>query len=185
MKRDAIILLAATCVLSVFAYNGRYTDKADLSMLQNVVETECVMETEFVVETEQIEETEYVQEMEYTLENEVAIDSENTEEIEMVTETEILVNGFRMYSAIWDRVQMTFFEDGTCVFEMPEFQVVENCTWSYEEGVLSVTREDGEIFISYIDEDRTTLKLDYVALIDERLVGQFDSLDYKSFFEAE
>ena len=166
MKRDAVILLIATCVMAVLAYNGRYTEKADILAIQDVAETESVEVRTYVMETE-------------------AIASEPMDEEKTIISSEIATDGFIMYSSIWDKVHMTFYKDGTCVFEMPSFQVVEPCTWVYEDGILRVTREDGVVFTSYIDEDRTTLKLDYVALVSDQLVGQLDSLDYKCFFEAE
>ena len=77
---------------------------------------------------------------------------------------------------------MSFYLDGTCVFEMPDYKIEEACTWTYADGVLSVTRSDGVVFTSYIAEDTVALRLDYHALKHEELVGQFDSLDYKNFF---
>ena len=149
MKRDAIILFVATVVLTILAYNGRPMEKADLTAIYAVADTELVMDTE----------------------------------MEAVEVREVKPVGFVMYSPIWDKVQMTFYTDGSCIFEMSEYHVAEQCTWTYEEGVLCVMREDGKTFISYMAEDRTTLKLDYEAMAHEQLIGQMSSTDYKSFFE--
>ena len=114
-------------------------------------------------------------------------DAVNTEvNTEAVVDTEVeAATGYVMYSSIWDKVQMTFAEDGTCVFEMPEYQIAENCTWTLAEGSLIVTREDGTAFVSYWAEDGVTLKLDYTAAANEQLVGQFDTADLTFFgFEA-
>lgn len=156
MKKNLLtVLLAASLVVSMVACGGN--DAADNNAANNdavntEVNTEVVADTEVVVDTEVVADT----------------------EVEAAT-------GYVMYSSIWDKVQMTFAEDGTCVFEMPEYKIAENCTWTYAEGVLTVTREDGVAFTSYMAEDGTTLKLDYTALANEQLVGQFDTADLTFF----
>jgi len=151
MKRDVIILVIATFILTALAYNGRPTDKAGIMSVYTVVSTEAIAETETMV----------------------------------VEVAEVVPTGFVMYSDIWDKVQMTFYPDGSCVFEMPEYEVLEQCTWTYSEGILKVARTDGWTFTSYMAEDGVTLKLDYVSLTHEKLIGQMSSMDYKNFFEAE
>ena len=118
--------------------------------------------------------------------------AETEMDTEIVTEIEVaeavveeVPEGFVMYSPIWDMVHMTFYPDGSCVFELPEHDVYEQCEWTYTEGVLSVVREDGKVFTSYMAEDRITLRLDYEALVHKDLIGQFSSADYKEFFEEE
>lgn len=166
--RDAVILLAATGILTVFAYNGRYGASADLGKIHDLITTEAAEETEMPEIA--------------ALTEEAGTELRSTE---TVSEEENAPSGFIMYSSIWDKVQMTFYEDGSCVFEMPEYSVKEDCTWAYQDGVLTVTREDGVVFTSYIAENVQSLKLDYQAMIHEELIGQFDSLDYKTFFEKE
>ena len=158
MKRDAVILVVAMIILTALAYQARPMEKAGITSVYAVEETECVGDTE-VVEA-------------------VAIAEE-------VVEVEEVQAGFVMYSPIWDMVQMTFYPDGSCVFELPEHEVYEQCKWTYAEGVLSVVRQDGKVFTSYMAEDRATLRLDYEAMVHKDLIGQFSSIDYKEFFEGE
>lgn len=155
MKKDAIILIAATCVLAAGAYNASIIRDARLPGIESVMGTEVVEDTE---------------------------EADETEILEVIEEKE---PAYIMYSSKWAEVELFFFEDGTCDFRLPKYKVVEECTWTYAEGVLSVTRSDGEVFTSYMDEDTITLKLDYAALKHDQLVGQFDSKDYKEFFEKE
>ncbi len=157
MKRDAIILLAATCVLAAGAYNASIIRDARLPGIEVVMGTE----------TE---------------------DLDNTDEPDELIEPEVegeKTPAYIMYSSIWAEVELCFYEDGTCDFKLPKYKVVEECTWNYTEGILSVTRSDGVVFTSYMDEDTITLKLDYEALKHEQLIGQFDSKIYKEFFEKE
>ena len=170
--RDTVILLAATGILAVLAHNGRYGTKADLNMIHDLVTTETVEETEEIGE-------------EGMILDETANAGDNSTEVVESTATETVQTGFVMKSSIWDKVQMTFYEDGTCVFEMTDYEVKEESSWVYQDGVLTVTRQDGVAFTSYIAEDVQSLKLDYQAMIHEELIGQFDSLDYKTFFEKE
>ena len=153
MKKDAIILIVAACVLSAAAYNASIIRNARLPGI------EAVMGTEMVEDTEETDETELP---------------------EVIEEKE---PAYIMYSSKWAEVELCFYEDGTCDFELPKYKVVEECTWNYADGVLSVTRSDGVVFTSYMDEDTITLKLDYAALKHDQLVGQFDSKTYKEFFE--
>ena len=157
MKKDVLILLAAVGVLAAGAYNASIITEARLPGTEAVSETEIEEETDSVVLSEPME--------------------EDIPEIE--TETADYV----MYSSIWNEVQMSFYTDGRCVFEMPDYKVSEPCTWIYAEGVLSVTRSDGLVITSYMAEDAVTLKLDYPALKHNQLIGQFDAVDYKTFFE--
>jgi len=158
MKKNLLTLLVAASVMTMVACGGNdaaNNDAANSDVVNTEVSTEAVVETETVVETE------------------------------AVAETEAATTGYVMYSSIWDKVQMTFNEDGTCVFEMPEYQITENCTWALSEGSLIVTREDGTAFVSYWAEDGVTLKLDYTAAANEQLVGQFDTTDLTFFgFDA-
>ena len=169
MKRDAVILVIATILLTVLAYQGRPMEKAGIAEVYTVAEMVTELEETETVAESQIAETEIATEMEVV---EAAV-------------TEAVQTGFVMYSPIWDKVYMTFYPDGSCVFELPEYEVAEPCTWTYQDGILNVVRQDGEIFTSYIAEDRATLRLDYEALIHKDLIGQFSSVDYKEFFEEE
>ena len=167
MKKDALILLIATGVLAAGAYNASVITEARLPGLEVVVGTEIEDDTEDLLVPE------------------VSVDTEQIAETETIISTEIVdteTADYVMYSSKWNEVQMSFYLDGTCVFEMPDYKVEEACTWIYAEGVLSVTRSDGVVFTSYIAEDTVALRLDYHALKHEQLVGQFDSLDYKTFF---
>lgn len=167
MKRDVLILLIATGVLAAGAHNASVITEARLPGLEAVVGTEMEDDTEELSVPELSEGTEAESEMPGT---------------EAVAEPETERADYVMYSSKWDEVQMNFYADGTCVFEMPAYKVSEACTWTYAEGVLSVTRSDGVVFTSYIAEDTVALRLDYHALKHDQLVGQFDSLDYKAFF---
>ena len=167
MKKDALILLIVTGVLGAAAYNASVITEARLPGLEVVAGTEIEDDTEVLPVSE------------------LDVNTEQAVESEMIPSTEIVnteTADYVMYSSKWDEVQMNFYADGTCVFEMPAYKVVEECTWTYADGVLSVTRSDGVVFTSYIAEDTVALRLDYQALKHEQLIGQFDSLDYKEFF---
>lgn len=166
MKRDVIILLAAAALLSLSAYHSEKTLNYERASIGIHVEAETEADSE-------------IDEADFETEVEAAAGAESVEDTEAGTEAQA---GYVMYSSIWDKVQMSFYEDGTCVFKMPDYKVTENCTWTYIEGVLTVTREDGTAFSSYMAEDGKTLKLDYTAAANEQLVGQFDSTDYTAFF---
>lgn len=200
MKRDALILLIATGVLASAAYNADVITEARLPGLEIIMETEMEDETEGLSVPELDDSTEQTAETETILSTEavegngeetVSTEAIGNEEIvstemigtEAVMEPETETADYVMYSSKWDEVQMSFYADGTCMFEMPAYKISEGCTWTYEEGVLSVTRADGAVFTSYIAEDTVTLKLDYHALKHELLIGQFESVDYQTFFE--
>ena len=155
MKKDAIILIAATGVLAAGAYNASIIRDARLPGIESAMGMEVIEDTEEADETELPERGE-------------------AEEKEPA---------YIMYSSKWAEVELFFYEDGTCDFRLPKYHVVEECTWNYAQGVLSVTRSDGMVITSYMDEDTITLKLDYPALIHDELIGQFDSKTYKEFFE--
>lgn len=189
MKRDALILLIATGVLTTGAYNASVITEARLPGLEAVMETEMEDETEmpFAAEAADDTETEVIVSTEAVAETEMAAvaETEIAVETEAVIEPETETADYVMYSSKWDEVQMSFYADGTCVFEMPDYKISEECTWTYAEGVLSVVRSDGTVFTSYIADDAVTLKLDYQALKHDQLIGQFDSVDYQIFFNKE
>lgn len=172
MKRDALILIIATGVLTAAAYNASIITEARLPGAHTVIETEMEEDTEGVPAAEN------------TAEPETALSTESDipAGTEAVAEPETETADYIMYSSKWDEVQMHFYTDGTCVFKMPVYKIAEECTWTYAEGVLSVTRSDGVVFTSYMAEDTVTLRLDYEALKHGELVGQFDSVDYTTFF---
>ena len=175
MKKDALILLIMTGVLGAAAYNASVITEARLPGLEVVVGTEIEDDTEGLSVPELSEDTEEIAETETIISTEIA-------GTEAVMEVETETADYVMYSSKWDEVRMNFYLDGTCVFEMPDYKIEEACTWTYADGVLSVTRSDGVVFTSYIAEDTVALRLDYHALKHDQLIGQFDSTDYKTFF---
>lgn len=88
---------------------------------------------------------------------------------------------FTMNSPEWDAVTMTFNEDGTCVFNMSEYNIAEECTWTFTDGVLTVTKSDGTTAVSEMDGDTMKLVYDSVTAPGQ-MVGNFESTDWADFF---
>jgi hypothetical protein len=80
-----------------------------------------------------------------------------------------------------DSIYMTFAEDGTCRFEFTDYQIAEDCTWEYADGVLTVTNPNGDTATSEMDGD--VMKLTYVAAASDQLVGNLEASDWAEFFK--
>lgn len=89
-------------------------------------------------------------------------------------------DGLVMLSPEWDAVKITFHNDGTYKFDLSAYNMVEEGTWVYADGVLTVTKPSGNTVSSVMDGD--TMKLDYVSDASEQLVGKFESTDWQAFF---
>lgn len=90
--------------------------------------------------------------------------------------------GFTMYSPEWDAVTMTFNEDGTCAFNMSEHGIKEEGTWTFADGVLTVTKSDGTTAVSEMDGDTMKLVYDSVTAPGQ-MIGNFESTDWADFFK--
>ncbi|HJA67293.1 MAG TPA: hypothetical protein H9955_13485 [Candidatus Mediterraneibacter cottocaccae] len=89
---------------------------------------------------------------------------------------------FTMTSPEWDAVTMTFNTDGTCAFNMAEYGITEECTWTFADGVLTVTKSDGTTAVSEMDGD--TMKLSYDSVTAPgQMIGNFESTDWADFFQ--
>lgn len=89
---------------------------------------------------------------------------------------------FVMTSPEWDIVAMNFSADGTCQFTVEEYGIAEDCTWTYADGVLTVTGPSGAAYTSTTEDG--SLKLDYTYSNNDQVVGKFVSTDWQSFFEG-
>ena len=92
-------------------------------------------------------------------------------------------NALVMLSPEWDAVAITFNADGTYKFELSAYGITEEGTWTYADGVLTVTKPSGNTIASTVEGD--VMSLDYVADASEQLVGQFESTDWSGFFGGE
>lgn len=89
---------------------------------------------------------------------------------------------FTMLSPEWDAVNMAFHADGTCEFNLAEYGITEECTWAFENGVLTVTKSDGTTAVSEMDGDTMKLVYDSVSAPGQ-MVGNFESTDWADFFK--
>lgn len=71
----------------------------------------------------------------------------------------------------WDMVTMTLNEDGTYKFELSAYGLAEEGTWTYADGVLTVTKPSGIAISSTMNGE--DMALDYVSDANEQLVGKF------------
>ena len=81
------------------------------------------------------------------------------------------VSSLLVTSPEWDAVTMTLNSDGTYKFELSAYGVSEVGTWTYENGVLTITKPSGNTVVSTMDGEN--MKLDYVSDASEQLVGKF------------
>ena len=89
---------------------------------------------------------------------------------------------FTMTSPEWDAVTMTFNTDVTFAFNMAEYGITEECTWTFADGVLTVTKSDGTTAVSEMDGD--TMKLSYDSVTAPgQMIGNFESTDWADFFQ--
>jgi hypothetical protein len=105
---------------------------------------------------------------------------EGTEASEEVADPAVTAD-YVMYAPDWELVTMSFFDDGTCAFALMDYNIVEEGTWEYADGTLTVTKSDGSTCASEMDGD--TLKLDYVSVTSDQMTGHFESTDYAGYFE--
>lgn len=105
--------------------------------------------------------------------------STEVESIEAGTEGSDEAAGFN-FDCDWVAT-MTLNGDGTYKFELADYQIVEEGTWTYADGVLTVTKPSGETCESNMDGE--VMKLDYVSDASEQLVGEFYSANWADFFQ--
>ena len=91
-------------------------------------------------------------------------------------------DGFVMLSPEWDAVTITFNVDGTYKFELSAYNIAEQGSWAYADGVVTVTKPSGATIASTMDGE--VMKLEYVSDASEQLVGKFESADWNTFFGA-
>lgn len=109
-------------------------------------------------------------------EQDEALQEENTEQ-----EMAEFVAAYTMYATDTESIYMEFAEDGTYIFNFSDYNIVEEGTWQFANGVLTVTNENGVTAESVINGEEMTLL--YVSAASDQLVGNFAADDWSNFFE--
>ena len=95
----------------------------------------------------------------------------NTEEENAGTEAKVPT-----FKCDWDKVVVTFSEDGKFKMELPDYKITEEGTWAIADGAVTVTSPAGKTYTSTIEDG--VCKLNYVADASEQLVAQLYTSDY-------